>query len=258
MREAGRALALDPALDEAADLVTRLMLEPPSTMPPEVAAVVAHEDDQAIERNAKLGKFAYLSFVAFIPLLASSGNYAWAITLGVAIAVNAVRDRVALVRRTPSLAGGGRELRADLSRRADVLAVLHRGDRAIATIVIVRSPDYDQRSRALARPRRDRSGARPVWPRDTRPDRPDDGSDRGRISFAGPAMGTAGARVLALVMLSSRCSARRSGSPRGARRGASARISPQAWQLARGPRRGRQLAEHLLWWPANRRAGGRR
>jgi serine/threonine-protein kinase len=151
MREAGRALALDPALDEAADLVTRLMLEPPTAMPPDVAAVVKQEDDQAIARNARLGRYAYLAFVAFIPMLMTSGRYEWAIALASVITLNLL---CVTVWRS---FGEGRRMLVALANCAliAVLALMYSpffiapGVAAIATMVIVHSPDYDQRGRAI-------------------------------------------------------------------------------------------------------------
>ncbi len=67
MREAGRALALDPMLDDAADLVGRLMLEPPSTVPPEVAAEIAEAELSAVQRQSWIGALVYLVYAAFIP-----------------------------------------------------------------------------------------------------------------------------------------------------------------------------------------------
>src|SRR6185369_5489606 len=47
MRAAGRALALDPSLTAAAELVARLMLEPPKTIPAEVIKKIDEDDRTA-------------------------------------------------------------------------------------------------------------------------------------------------------------------------------------------------------------------
>ena len=69
MREAGRALALDPTAADAADLVTHLMLLPPSTAPVEVeAAIDAHDIGTARSqgRLAALSMFGYLALRAAV------------------------------------------------------------------------------------------------------------------------------------------------------------------------------------------------
>jgi serine/threonine-protein kinase len=69
MREAGRALALDPSGGGAAELVTRLMLEPPTTMPAEVERAIEEDNNAASRANSRFGVWAYLAFLAFTPLL---------------------------------------------------------------------------------------------------------------------------------------------------------------------------------------------
>ena len=69
MREAGSALALDPSLTAAAELVARLMLEPPKTMPSEVVQEVERLDKVAEKRNSRYGATAFGAFLLFLPLL---------------------------------------------------------------------------------------------------------------------------------------------------------------------------------------------
>jgi serine/threonine-protein kinase len=55
MREAGRALALDPAHQEAATIVTKLLLEPPDAEPREIGEQISqnqHENTRALTRAA--------------------------------------------------------------------------------------------------------------------------------------------------------------------------------------------------------------
>ncbi|MGE5184317.1 MAG: serine/threonine-protein kinase, partial [Acidobacteriota bacterium] len=73
MREAGSALALDPTLGEAAQLVTRLMLEPPRDTPAEVVAQIAGEEEMLARRHAQKASRAYFMYFAFLPSLAWSG-----------------------------------------------------------------------------------------------------------------------------------------------------------------------------------------
>ncbi len=69
MREAAAALALDPSLTGAAELVGRLMLEPPKVTPREVADAMIADDVHTSRVNARAGAFAVLASLAFIPLV---------------------------------------------------------------------------------------------------------------------------------------------------------------------------------------------
>jgi eukaryotic-like serine/threonine-protein kinase len=69
MREAGSALALDPALAGAAELLGRLMLEPPTVVPAEVEAALDHDEIETAKSNARDGTFIFLAILAFAPLL---------------------------------------------------------------------------------------------------------------------------------------------------------------------------------------------
>ncbi len=69
IREAASALALDPTLDGAAELVGRLMLEPPRTTPPEVADALTADDIRIAKETAKAGIWAIIATLCFTPLL---------------------------------------------------------------------------------------------------------------------------------------------------------------------------------------------
>jgi len=69
MRQAASALALDPTLTGAAELVGRLMLEPPRTTPREVDDEILEEDVQTMRSHARVGVWLYVGFLAFTPLL---------------------------------------------------------------------------------------------------------------------------------------------------------------------------------------------
>jgi hypothetical protein len=69
MREAAAALALDPALAGAAELVGRLMLDPPRTTPREVHEAIAADEIRMIKDNARAGLWALIASLAFTPLL---------------------------------------------------------------------------------------------------------------------------------------------------------------------------------------------
>ncbi len=69
MRQAAAALALDPALDGAAELVGRLMLDPPRTTPREVDEAIAADEVRTARDNARAGLWALIACFAFTPLL---------------------------------------------------------------------------------------------------------------------------------------------------------------------------------------------
>jgi len=92
MREAAGALALDPAQPGAAELMGRLMLEPPSKMPREVEDQIREDSIRAARINAKAGLLSVIGGLAFIPFLwwmAPAGT-PWVAALGLTIAVMGV------------------------------------------------------------------------------------------------------------------------------------------------------------------------
>jgi serine/threonine-protein kinase len=73
MRAAGRALALDPTAAEAADLVTRLMLEPPKETPAEVEKEIGRIDHANARTQGRLAAYSMIGYLAFVPLLLWTG-----------------------------------------------------------------------------------------------------------------------------------------------------------------------------------------
>jgi len=69
MRESAAALALDPALEGAAQLVGRLMLEPPRTTPSEVKAAIEADEIVTAKANAQFGMWALIACMAFTPMM---------------------------------------------------------------------------------------------------------------------------------------------------------------------------------------------
>jgi serine/threonine-protein kinase len=69
MREAAAAIALDPALDGAAALVGRLMLDPPRTTPREVDEAIAADEVRTVKANARAGLWALIACLVFSPML---------------------------------------------------------------------------------------------------------------------------------------------------------------------------------------------
>jgi serine/threonine-protein kinase len=69
MRDAAAALALDPRLDGAAELVGRLMLEPPHETPREVVDAIAEGDVRTAKAIARAGVYAVCVALSFMPLV---------------------------------------------------------------------------------------------------------------------------------------------------------------------------------------------
>jgi serine/threonine-protein kinase len=82
MRTASRALALDPTAAGAAELVTRLMLEPPREPPPEVREAILRTDADSTRRHARTAVPGYLLIAAFLPIIIWNGVLRWPIVLG--------------------------------------------------------------------------------------------------------------------------------------------------------------------------------
>jgi eukaryotic-like serine/threonine-protein kinase len=79
MRAAGRALALDPTAREAADLVTRLMLEPPTEVPQEVEQRIDEIDTETARAQGRIAAQSLLGYLGFLPILLWTGIRNWAV-----------------------------------------------------------------------------------------------------------------------------------------------------------------------------------
>jgi serine/threonine-protein kinase len=90
MQYAGRAIALDPTNSEAADLVGRVMLEPPPETPREVDAELDAVDDHNLRDQSKVAFVAFLIYLAFIPMMMWVGidNPYYLTAVGAACLVN--------------------------------------------------------------------------------------------------------------------------------------------------------------------------
>jgi serine/threonine-protein kinase len=103
MQAASRALALDPQVAGAAEIVTRLMLEPPRTTPPELQNALRDADAADISRHAKAAIPGYVLIAGFLPLLIWNGIIKWWIVLAMvasalAMAVAAMRLKASPLR----------------------------------------------------------------------------------------------------------------------------------------------------------------
>ncbi len=90
MRVAGRALAIDHQSVEAAQLVTRLLLEPPVAEPPELAARLRAVDDEYTTKSARLSVYALLCFFTFLPVLAWNGVKSWGLVAAAFVVIAAL------------------------------------------------------------------------------------------------------------------------------------------------------------------------
>ncbi|MBS1122451.1 MAG: hypothetical protein H6Q90_4679 [Deltaproteobacteria bacterium] len=89
IQESAAALALDPALKGAAELVGRLMLEPPVTTPREVEEAISADDVRAAKVNALAGLIAIGAGLVSTPVLwlMAGGASSYVVALAVAMAI---------------------------------------------------------------------------------------------------------------------------------------------------------------------------
>jgi len=106
MQAAGRALALDPTASEAADLVTRLMLEPPAVVPEEVEQHLAVLDTESARAQARLAAIAVMGYLAFVPLLLWSGVQELGLVVAFAVLAIASGVQVLLLTRRDQITSG--------------------------------------------------------------------------------------------------------------------------------------------------------
>ena len=103
MREAAGALALDPTLAGAAELVGRLMLEPPRETPREVSAEITADDERTAKAIARAGLWAVIGGLAFMPLfwwIAPAGSI-YPLVLTVLLLLDGVVAMIAVRSRRP-------------------------------------------------------------------------------------------------------------------------------------------------------------
>ena len=88
MQAAGRALALDPTASEAADLVTGLMLEPPSVTPREVEQQLERMDTETARSQGRLAAYSMIGYLMFVPILLWTGvRDLWAVVAFATLAI---------------------------------------------------------------------------------------------------------------------------------------------------------------------------
>jgi serine/threonine-protein kinase len=77
LREAGRALALDPSNEQAMRTMTSLLFRPPDVPPREVAQQLEEAGRRRASAGAKLATASYLSLCLYVPLLMWMGVRSW-------------------------------------------------------------------------------------------------------------------------------------------------------------------------------------
>jgi serine/threonine-protein kinase len=87
MREAGRALSLDPTCRTAQDLLSRLLLRPPATPLPEVQHSVERERVRAGRVHLRTAGRVYVAYLLFLPLWFALGMRDWWPMVAVAVPI---------------------------------------------------------------------------------------------------------------------------------------------------------------------------
>ena len=101
MHAAGRALALDPELGGAAELISSLVLEPPKEPPTELVAALRAADSDGVRRHARTAIIAYLAIASFLPIAAWNGIRKWPEVLAVFAAALLLAGAAWTIRRKP-------------------------------------------------------------------------------------------------------------------------------------------------------------
>ncbi len=104
----GRALALDPACPEARRTLVRLLFSPPMEMPPEVLTGIESDWQERVRALARVGAFAYGSWLLALPLLLHWGvrDRSMLATTTVVMLISCALAASQAMRRRPSDAAG--------------------------------------------------------------------------------------------------------------------------------------------------------
>jgi eukaryotic-like serine/threonine-protein kinase len=88
MNAAARALALDPKSKEAAALVGRMMMEPPTEVPPEVDTKLLEVEDEWLRSAGRIGVRAVIGYFIFFPVIWLGGlREVWLLAGGTALTI---------------------------------------------------------------------------------------------------------------------------------------------------------------------------
>ncbi len=106
IRAAARALAFDPTSPQPADLLGRLMLEPPTTVPKEVEDDLARADHESLKNSARFATIAALAYLSFFPILYWIGfRESWYHIAGPALCAFIVAVELGVAPRNPYWSG---------------------------------------------------------------------------------------------------------------------------------------------------------
>lgn len=103
MRAAGRALALDPS-SPAAEIVSRLMLEPPDESSPELADRLRDSDAERTRRHARHATWMWLSVLPLIGLAWWNGARDWLVLSAIGVLACVLSVSTLLIARRPERA----------------------------------------------------------------------------------------------------------------------------------------------------------
>jgi serine/threonine protein kinase len=102
IRAASSAMALDPTLHGATELVGRLMLDPPKVIPPEVVRELAADDERRISAQARAVMWTnVVTLVVLTPCVVIMGSVMWALVFGMFSVIGVVSGLVWM--RRPNL-----------------------------------------------------------------------------------------------------------------------------------------------------------
>jgi eukaryotic-like serine/threonine-protein kinase len=85
LQSAGRALALDPKSRDAADIITSIILQPPSEHPPALREQLASTEVLVQRRQGRVATGSFGAILAFLALAAFNGLTNWPLTVGMAV-----------------------------------------------------------------------------------------------------------------------------------------------------------------------------
>jgi serine/threonine-protein kinase len=106
IRAAARALAFDPTSPQPADLLGRLMLEPPTEVPKEVDQELEAADFESLKKSARFGMLAAVAYLLFFPILAFIGfREPWYHVAGPALCVFIILVELLVAPKNPYLSG---------------------------------------------------------------------------------------------------------------------------------------------------------
>ncbi len=106
IRAAARALAFDPTSPQPADLLGRLMLEPPTTVPREVEDDLEKADLESLKQSARFGTLAALAYLGFFPILFWIGfREAWYHIAGTTLCAFIVAVELGIAPKNPYWSG---------------------------------------------------------------------------------------------------------------------------------------------------------